>query len=168
MVETMTDGTIKQYPWTPFSQWTTPDKLKGQFAGSSVPVTVRVRFWSEIPASEQAVIEAAAPSTYQNPTPIPPPPPGSTLYVPAPGSGLEPTLTLPGSTTPVPVSQVPPDVWNWQSKGYPASPGAVVGEGAPVSPENPAQQAGIGGLAAFVLLGVVAGSFLSKKHAGAR
>jgi hypothetical protein len=163
MTDTMTDGSVRTYPWVANSQWTTPDKLKAQYAGSSIPVTVRVRYWSDVPAGEQAQIEAAAPSTYTNPTPIPPPPPGSTLYVPAPGSGLEPTLTVAGSTTPVPVSQVPPTVWQWQAAPENANqmPGAIVGAGAG---SVTASTAGVGSaLAIAALVGLV--MFSKRKKA---
>jgi hypothetical protein len=60
---------------------------------------------SELPTFQPSGVGVVAPTA-------PPPPvpyiPGSQLFIPAPGSGLEPTIILPGATTPVPVSSLTP------------------------------------------------------------
>jgi len=169
IVDTMTDGTVRTYPWTPFTQWTTPAELKAKYAGSLIPVTVRVRFWSEVPAAEQAIIEAAAPSTYTNPTPIPPP---------APTGNTDPdTVAIPapypfGGPVPMPIS---PSLPGGNSSFLPPSPaptGPTVDSAAPVAaPETAAMVPGtVGGMSLQALAGfgliVLALIFLARKKGG--
>lgn len=95
--------------WLPLSEWQSPGPWGSDGFGPLYPDRVALRLWESLSSSEQQAIQAELAA---GPAPAPSVPyvPGSHVYVPAPGTGGEPTIQLPGSSTPIPVSQLPPEI----------------------------------------------------------
>jgi hypothetical protein len=126
------------------------------------------------PSGEGPVAPIAAP---------PPVPyiPGSQVFVPAPGSGLETTITLPGTTTPIPLSQLTPALIANAAAVSPVpppgvttalpSPGPATQYQPPGTPSTipkqqgqPVVKAGLGTVGVLAGAGIVLALILGKKR----
>lgn len=101
-----TDGSADVSHWTVYDVGT-PLTWAEQIARPDV--TSVLKSTELTPAEWQAILDDFAASGIA-PQTLVPFIPGSTVNVPAPGTGGEPTVTLPGTTTPIPVSQLPPAI----------------------------------------------------------
>lgn len=178
----MNDGSIIGQ-WQGWSAWTTEEALRRSY-GETIQKygsTLRVRFLSELSSVEVADItqrtggSPVVPMVPSTPS-LPQPPPGSTLYVPASGSGQEPTIQLPGTTEFVPVSSVPPSAFVPTQQVSTLPPPVIImtardGAVREVSPESvglsPAR-AGMGGVGTIALLAGLALLLVPGKRARSR
>jgi hypothetical protein len=176
-VNTASDGSVRVTPWSvynagtsfPLSDWQSGTFQSGDTSvGGSSLNTAHLYLRTEMSDAEWDAIVKESGGNYE-PQVLVPYVPGSTVYVPAPGTGGTATITPAGSTTPIPVTQYTPPPAPTGTQYLPTGTPIIGGINQPqpappqVAEEGPGQANIAGGLSGLLLVGAVVGLLVASR-----